>query len=115
MASGDSGLRKTMVLLAMGVAVMASGCRKGVEGSYRCIGMPDISTLSLESDGSYTSNGNILGHATPGSGKYIVNGGQVTLEGSYRVEGLTQIETNMVVFDRQKNGDLKSLLTTCKK
>jgi hypothetical protein len=112
---GDGGLRKMTVLLAIGLAVMASGCRKGVTGTYHCTGMPDIATLTLESDGSYTSDGDILGHATPGSGKYIADAGHVTLEGSYRVEGLTQVEANMVVFDRQKNGDLKSLLTTCKK
>ena len=39
----------------------------------------------------------------------------MTLKGSYKVEGLTIAEPSEVIFDREKNGDLKSLLTTCKK
>jgi hypothetical protein len=92
-----------------------SGCSKGLAGSYVCTGMPDITALTLDSDGRYTSNGSILGHATPGTGQYTADPGHVTLTGSYSVEGLTKVEANKVVFDRQRNGDLESLLTTCKR
>jgi hypothetical protein len=103
------------VIFLTGVLPVLAGCGTGVTGSYSCAGMPDIATLTLETDGSYTSNGSILGHATPGTGKYTLDPGHVTLAGSYRVEGLTQVEANKVVFDRQSNGELKSLLTTCTK
>jgi hypothetical protein len=92
-----------------------SGCSKGLVGSYACTGMPDITTLNLASDGTYTSGGMISGHATPGSGKYTSTATQVTLEGTFTVEGLTVVEPNKVIFDRRGNGELKSLLTTCKK
>jgi hypothetical protein len=106
---------KVSLILAGVLLLLLPACAKHVVGTYACSGIPDIDTLILESDGSYTSTGNILGHATPGSGRYKSDGRQVTLEGSYKVEGLTVIEPNKVIFDRQGNGDLKSLLTLCKK
>jgi hypothetical protein len=102
-------------MFAVILLLALSGCSKGLVGTYRCTGIPDLNALTLESDGSYTSTGDILGHATSGSGKYKADGRRVTLKGSYRVEGLTLNEPNDVVLDRQRNGDLKSLLTTCKK
>ncbi len=106
---------KAKMILAGAWLLALAACSKGLTGTYACTGIPDISALTLESNGSYTSNGNILGHATPGSGKYKSDARHVTLEGSYRVEGLTVIEPNKVIFDRQSNGDLKSPLTTCEK
>ena len=103
------------MILAAAVLLALSGCSRGLVGSYRCTGIPDIQTLTLESDGSYTARGDILGHVTSGSGKYVSTGQQVILEGSYQVEGLTLTEPSKVILDREKNGDLKSLLTTCKK
>ena len=108
-------MRKITIAVVSLTLVVLSGCNRGLTGSYSCTGMPDIISLTLASDGSYTSSGSILGHATTGSGKYKVEPTRVTLQGSYTTEGLTQAEPNMVIFDREKNGVLKSLLTTCKK
>jgi hypothetical protein len=108
-------VRKSGLVLAVTLSLVASGCSKGVSGSYVCTGIPDITSLTLEAGGSYTSNGNILGHATPGSGTYTFDAHRLTLEGSYGVDGLTLTEPNKVIFDRQTNGDLKSLLSSCKK
>jgi hypothetical protein len=99
-----------------GMLVLAlPACSKGLTGSYRCTGIPDLKTLTLDSDGSYTSTGDIMGHATSGLGKYKADARHVTLTGSYKVEGLTLNEPSEVVLDRQGNGQLKSLLTTCRK
>ena len=106
---------KPKLILAGALLLALSGCAKGLAGSYDCTGIPDINSLTLGSDGSYTSTGNIIGHATAGSGRYTSDARQVTLNGSYKVEGLTIAEPSEVIFDREKNGDLKSLLTTCKK
>jgi hypothetical protein len=103
-------------LIIAGIAVLLlSACSKHVVGTYACSGIPDINTLILESDGGYASKGNIMGHATAGLGRYKSDAHQVMLEGSYTVEGLTVTEPDKVIFDRQSNGDLKSLLTLCKK
>ena len=106
---------KTRMILIGGAVLLLSACSKHVVGSYACTGIPDINTLTLESDGSYTSGGNIMGHATAGTGRYKSDAHQVTLEGSYTVEGLTVTEPDKVIFDRLGNGDLKSILTTCRK
>ena len=99
-----------------GVLVLAlPACSNGLTGTYRCTGIPDLKTLTLESDGRYSSTGDIMGHATAGSGTYKADAHHVTLTGSYRVEGLTVNEPSEVVLDRQGNGQLKSLLTTCRK
>lgn len=108
-------MRKVTIVLVGVASLMLAGCSRGLAGSYSCTGMPDIASLTLSSDGSYTSSGSILDHATTGSGTYKVDPRHVTLKGSYKVAGLTQSEPNLVVFDRQKNGVLKSMLTTCKK
>jgi hypothetical protein len=108
-------VRRTAIV-SLGVALTAlAGCSRGVTGTYECVGMPDIQSLTLEAGGRYTSKGEIMGHVTSGSGTYKVDAGHVTLEGSYSVEGLTQAEPNKVIFDRLNKGQLKSLLTTCKK
>jgi hypothetical protein len=112
--SGAATPRASLILAAAALLALAA-CSKGLHGAYACTGIPDINALTLKSDGSYTSNGNILGHATPGSGKFTYDARQVTLEGSYKVEGLTVTEPNKVIFDRQRNGDLKSLFTVCKR
>src|SRR5579872_3526929 len=108
-------MRNAKAILAGALLLALPGCSKGLAGTYACTGMPDINSLTLESDGSYTSTGSISGHATPGTGKYIANAQQVTIEGTFRVEGLTIVEPTKVIFDRQGNGELKSLLTTCRK
>jgi hypothetical protein len=97
------------------MVVALAGCSKGVAGTYSCTGMPDITSLTLESDGTYSSSGNILGHATSGSGKYTLDPHHLTIDGSYRVDGLTEVEETKVEFDRMQNGQLKSLLTSCAK
>jgi hypothetical protein len=102
-------------ILAGALLLVLAACSKGLAGSYRCAGIPDITTLTLEGDGRYTSTGNILGHAISGAGRYKADARRVRLEGSYKVEGLTLTEPSEVVFDRKRNGDLKSLLTSCKK
>ena len=104
-----------MMLAAGLMAVTFSACSKGLSGTYSCTGMPDITMLTLDGDGGYTSSGNILGHATSGTGKYTGDPRHVTIDGSYRVEGLTEVQATRVEFDRAKNGQLKSLLTTCTK
>jgi hypothetical protein len=106
---------KARMTLAVTAILLLSACSKHVVGTYACSGIPDINTLILESDGSYTSGGNILGHATAGVGRYKSDVHQVTLEGSYTVEGLTVSEPDKVILDRLSNGDLKSPLTLCKK
>ena len=103
------------LILVGAVLLVLSACSKGLEGTYACSGMPDITTLTLEGDGTYTSLGNISGHATPGTGKYTANAQQVTLNGSFKVEGLTIAEPTKVIFDRRPGGELKSLLTSCRK
>lgn len=106
---------RARLTLAGAMLLALAGCSKGLHGSYKCTGIPDITELTLASDGTYTSNGSISGHATPGLGRFTAEAGRVTLKGSYKVEGLTVTEPNEVIFDREKNGDLKSLFTTCRK
>ena len=109
-------MRVRMSLMAgLLLAVALAGCSRGVDGTYSCKGIPDITSLTLESDGSYTSSGSILGHATHGKGRYTLDPRHLTLDGSYRVDGLTEVETTKVEFDRLQNGQLKSLLTSCTK
>jgi hypothetical protein len=102
-------------ILAGSLLLILPGCSKGLAGTYACTGMSDINALTLESNGTYASTGSISGHATPGAGKYTANAQQVTIEGTFRVEGLTIAEPTKVIFDRRSNGELKSLLTSCKK
>ena len=108
-------MRKTATVMAGFILMVLPACHKGVTGTYRCTGMPDITALTLDSDGTYTSRGSILDHATTGSGKYKADATRVILQGSYTVAGLTRAEPTTIIFDREKNGDLKSLLTACKK
>lgn len=108
-------MSRTRLILAGAMLLAFAACSKGLHGSYKCTGIPDITELTLKSDGSYRSNGSISGHATPGSGRFKADANQITLKGSYQVEGLTVTEPNEVIFDREKNGDLNSLLSTCRK
>ena len=108
-------MRNVRAIVAGALLVTLPGCSRGLAGAYVCTGMPDINSLTLESDGTYTATGSISGHATPGAGKYTSNAQQVTIEGTFRVEGLTIVEPTKVIFDRRGNGELKSLLTTCRK
>jgi hypothetical protein len=103
---------------AMGLAAMLtltiSGCAQNVTGKYHCTGLPDMKTMELRADGSYTSAGSILGHAVTGVGKYTTAGKKVTLDGVNTTEGLTETTKSAVELERQSNGNLTADIYTCK-
>jgi hypothetical protein len=110
------GLALSLMPLLLGL----SGCGgQSVAGKYQCDGIPGSDTLLLGSDGTAVQQGDMLGHQMMGTGTYKSDGGKITVTiTSLTADGAkTDIpqDRQETVFERQDNGDLKWILSTCRK
>jgi hypothetical protein len=102
-------------MLAGVTALMLSGCSASARGTYDCTGIPGLSRIELHADGSYVSEGDMLGHEASGAGTYTADAKRLRLSGTDSVEGLSASNPTSMEFEREENGDLKWIVSTCKR
>ena len=112
--------RMGLAVLPMAVLLALAGCGgQSVAGKYQCDGIPGSDILILGTDGTAVQEGVMLDHAMMGTGTYKQDGDRITVTiTSLTADGAkTDIpqDRQQTVFEVQSDGDLKWILSTCKK
>ena len=116
-------MRNLILAGAIVPVLLLCGCGRSVVGKYQCDGIPGMASLELRADGTSAYSGDILDHRVVGTGTYTADGAHVTVKSDAKTFGKTASDANTVLderkdettFDKQGNGDLKWILSTCKK